>query len=62
MDDFILTRVVHVIAVLLWIGGVAFVKLALMPVIRVSSAYPCVPRHRAALFGAGQAVGPAGRR
>lgn len=34
MDDFILARAVHVIAVLLWIGGVAFVTLALMPVIR----------------------------
>lgn len=34
MDDFILARAVHVTAVLLWIGGVAFVTLALMPVIR----------------------------
>lgn len=34
MDDVIAARIVHVIAVLLWIGGVAFVTLALMPVIR----------------------------
>ena len=34
MDNFVLARAVHVIAVLLWIGGVAFVTLALMPVIR----------------------------
>lgn len=34
MDDAIAARVIHVIAVLLWIGGVAFVTLALMPVIR----------------------------
>lgn len=38
MDDFILARVVHVIAVLMWIGGVAFVTLALMPAIRVDQA------------------------
>lgn len=35
MDDFIVARVIHVIAVVLWIGGVAFVTLALMPVIRI---------------------------
>lgn len=38
MDDYILARAVHVIAVLLWIGGVAFVTLALMPVIRADNA------------------------
>ncbi len=34
MDGFILARAVHVIAIVMWIGGVAFVTLALMPVIR----------------------------
>ena len=38
MDGFILARVIHVIAVLLWIGGVAFVTLALMPIIRADQA------------------------
>lgn len=36
MDDFILARVVHVLAVLLWIGGVAFVTFVVMPSIRVN--------------------------
>lgn len=40
MDDFILARAIHVIGVLLWIGGVAFVTLALMPVIRSDHAPP----------------------
>lgn len=31
-DDFTLARVIHVVAVLFWIGGVAFVTLVLMPV------------------------------
>jgi uncharacterized membrane protein len=31
MDDFTLARVVHVAAVLLWIGGVAFVTMVAMP-------------------------------
>jgi uncharacterized membrane protein len=34
MDDFTLARVIHVLAVVLWIGGVAFVTLALIPAIR----------------------------
>jgi len=34
MDDFIVARTVHVVAVLLWIGGVAFVTLVLFPAIR----------------------------
>jgi uncharacterized membrane protein len=38
VDDFILARAVHVLAVLLWIGGVAFVTLVLMPAIRRGSA------------------------
>lgn len=38
MDDLILARAVHVIAVMLWIGGVAFVTLALMPTIRAGQA------------------------
>jgi uncharacterized membrane protein len=48
MDDFILARALHVIAVLLWIGGVAFVTLALMPVIRADE----VPSARIRAFRA----------
>ena len=36
MDDFILARAVHILSVLMWIGGVAFVTTALMPAIRRS--------------------------
>lgn len=38
MDDFILARVVHLLAVLLWIGGVGFVTMALLPAVRRSTA------------------------
>jgi uncharacterized membrane protein len=34
MQDFIIARVVHVIAVVCWIGGVAFVTLVVMPSVR----------------------------
>lgn len=34
MNDFIYARIVHVVAVLLWIGGVAFVTLVVMPAVR----------------------------
>ena len=34
MDDFVLARVVHVLGVVLWIGGVAFVTLVLLPALR----------------------------
>ncbi len=34
MDDFIIARVIHVVAVLFWIGGVAFVTLVVMPSVR----------------------------
>lgn len=33
MDDLMLTRALHVVAVVVWIGGVAFVTLALLPVL-----------------------------
>lgn len=33
-DDFTFARIVHVLAVLLWIGGVAFVTLVAMPAVR----------------------------
>ena len=46
MDDFILARALHVLAVLLWIGGVAFVTLVLFPA--VSRTVP--PEHRLAEF------------
>ena len=31
MDDFIIARALHVLAVLMWIGGVAFVTMVLFP-------------------------------
>jgi uncharacterized membrane protein len=34
MDDLVIARVVHVVAVLMWIGGVAFVTTVAMPAIR----------------------------
>lgn len=34
MDDLTIARVVHVVAVLMWIGGVAFVTTVAMPTIR----------------------------
>lgn len=34
MEDFVIARVLHVIAVLLWIGGVALVTTVIMPTIR----------------------------
>lgn len=37
MDDFTLMRLVHILAVTLWIGGVGFVTLVVMPVLRVSA-------------------------
>lgn len=38
MDDFILARIVHVIAITLWIGGVAFVTLVVMPMLMADEA------------------------
>lgn len=38
LDDFTLARVLHVVAVLFWIGGVAFVTLVVMPAIRSGNA------------------------
>lgn len=46
MDDFIIARAVHIAAVLLWIGGVAFVTLVVMPAIRSQHA----PEDRLAAF------------
>ena len=37
MDDVILARAVHVLSVLMWIGGVAFVTTVLLPAIRHSA-------------------------
>lgn len=37
MDDFILARVLHVLAIIAWIGGVAFVTTVLMPAIRAAN-------------------------
>ncbi len=38
MDDIIIARAIHVLSVLFWIGGVAFVTLVVMPSIRGSIA------------------------
>ena len=43
MDDFVLARVIHVLSVVLWIGGVAFVTLVLLPgmkTVQPPSAWP----------------------
>lgn len=37
LDDLTFARVIHVVAVLFWIGGVAFVTLVVMPAIRASN-------------------------
>ena len=42
MDDFIIARAIHVLSVLMWIGGVAFVTVVVMPSIRAM--YPGVER------------------
>ena len=36
MDDLVLARAIHVIAVLFWIGGVGFVTWVVMPALRAS--------------------------
>lgn len=46
MDDFIIARALHVLAVLMWIGGVAFVTTVLIPSIRRS----VLPAERLAAF------------
>lgn len=46
LDDFIIARALHVLAVLMWIGGVAFVTLVLIPSIRRSRS----PEERLATF------------
>ena len=48
MDDFTLARVVHVLAVLFWIGGVAFVTTVVIPSVRRNHA----PAERLAAFHA----------
>lgn len=46
MDDFVLARALHVLAVVIWIGGVAFVTLVLLPSIRRSA----LPKERLSTF------------
>jgi len=46
MDDFTIARAIHVFAVLMWIGGVAFVTTVVIPSIRSSS----TPQERLAAF------------
>ncbi len=45
-SDFVLARVLHVIAVVIWIGGVAFVTTVLIPVIRKTQS----PENRLQIF------------
>ena len=45
-NDFAIARAVHVFAVLIWIGGVAFVTLVLLPACREMAA----PRDQLELF------------
>lgn len=37
MDDFIIARVLHALAIVMWIGGVGFVTTVLMPTVRQSA-------------------------
>lgn len=37
MDDFAIAHIIHVVAVVFWIGGVGFVTLIIMPAIRAST-------------------------
>ena len=46
MDGFIIARIIHVVAILFWIGGVAFVTSVVMPSIR--EGFP--PEERLAAF------------
>jgi uncharacterized membrane protein len=46
MDDLTLARALHVLSVVHWIGGVAFVTLVLLPAVRKLAS----PRERVALF------------
>lgn len=46
MDDFTLARVLHIIAIVPWLGGVAFVTTVLMPAIRRANP----PHERLAAF------------
>lgn len=48
MDDLTLARALHVVAIVHWIGGVAFVTLVLLPAVRSFAA----PAARVALFEA----------
>jgi len=45
-NDFVLARVLHVIAVIIWIGGVAFVTTVLIPAIRKTQS----PENRLQIF------------
>jgi len=47
-DAFVIARVIHVIGVVLWIGGVAFIATVLLPALRHMPA----SENRLALFGA----------
>lgn len=50
MDDFVLARVVHVLSVVLWIGGVEMVTLILLPVLQqMTLIMPVKGAHRLAL-------------
>ena len=38
MNDVVIARVVHVLAVVIWIGGVAMVTTIILPIVRASAA------------------------
>lgn len=48
MDDVVIARALHVLAIVLWIGGVAFVTTVALPAIRRTKA----PEERLSFFGA----------
>ena len=48
MDDLVLARAVHVLAIVHWIGGVSLVTLVILPAVQ----HLAEPSRRAALFEA----------
>ncbi|MFD2442297.1 hypothetical protein ACFSS8_23395 [Paracoccus kondratievae] len=64
MDDLALARILHVVAVLMWIGGVGFVTLVVIPALRrlyPGQAAGRLSRDRGSVCPAGAALGAACR-
>jgi uncharacterized membrane protein len=40
MDELVIARAIHIVGVVLWIGGVAFVTTVLLPGVRRGAAVP----------------------